>query len=428
LVLGAGAREHALFWSCLQSPEVTMVYAAPGNGATAALNASVRLDPKDPAAVLRAVGELEIDLTVIGPDDVVAAGVADALEAAGKQVFGPTAAAGRVESSKAFAKELMAAAGVPTGHAEVFADAAAARDYARAQGTGLVVKADGLALGKGVLVCDDADATLAAVDRMMVERAFGEAGTRVLLEERLSGPELSLMCLCDGTIAVPLAPARDYKRAGEGDTGPNTGGMGACSPPSDAGPETVARIVRECAEPLLAELARRGTPYRGCLYVQVMLTADGPKVVEYNARFGDPEAQVVLPRLRTDLVNLMLACIRNHPGDHGRRGSREGLGAWSLDWDPRPRVGVVLASGGYPGKYETGKPIGGLVSLDPGVLPFHAGTRYESGAYYTSGGRVLTLVAPGETVAEAREVAQRNAARVSFEGSFHRRDIAALEP
>jgi phosphoribosylamine--glycine ligase len=229
------------------------------------------------------------------------------------------------------------------------------------------------------------------------------------------------MCLCDGATAVPMVPARDFKRAGDGDTGLNTGGMGAYSPPADAGSEVVERVVRECAEPLLAELARRGAPYRGCLYVQVMLTAGGPMVVEYNARFGDPEAQVVLPRLRTDLVSLMLACTV----DHGK--PREGLAHWKPEWDPRPRVGVVLASGGYPEKYDVGKPIDGLVRLDPGVLPFHAGTKYEAGRFFTWGGRVLTLVAAGETVAEAREVAYRNAARVSFEGVQYRHDIAAAD-
>jgi phosphoribosylamine--glycine ligase len=223
------------------------------------------------------------------------------------------------------------------------------------------------------------------------------------------------MCLCDGETAMPLMPARDYKRAGDGDTGPNTGGMGAYSPPADAGPEVVERVVEECARPLLAELAARGTPYRGCLYVQVMLTAGGIRVIEFNARFGDPEAQVVLPRLRTDLVNLMMACTRG------------GLHHWTPDWDPRPRVGVVLASGGYPGKYAVDRRIEGLVRLDAGVLPFHAGTRYESGAFYTWGGRVLTLVAAGETVAEAREVAYRNVAKVSFEGVHCRHDIAAAE-
>jgi phosphoribosylamine--glycine ligase len=416
LILGSGGREHALFWKCLQSPQVEMVYAAPGNGGTGVLNASVDLSPTDPAAVLRAVNDLGIDLTVIGPDDAVAAGVADALEAAGKTVFGPTAAAGRVESSKAFAKELMAAAGIPTAPFELFADAGAARDYARAQGTGLVVKADGLALGKGVIVCDTVEDTIEAIDLVMVKRAFGEAGSRLILEARMSGPEVSLMCFCDGEVARPMVPARDYKRVGDGDAGPNTGGMGVYSPPSDCPPAMVDEIVRTCAQPLLDELRERGTPYRGCLYVQVMLTPGGPRVVEYNARFGDPEAQVVLPLLKTDLIDLLMAC------------TRRGLSHWDPEWKAGATVGVVLASGGYPGEYKKGRTIEGLTRLDPGVVVFHAGTTYEGGRFSTNGGRVLTVVAEGADVAEARARAYRNVQRISFDGSFYRRDIAAVGP
>ncbi|MEA2684511.1 MAG: phosphoribosylamine---glycine ligase [Chloroflexota bacterium] len=415
LVLGSGGREHALFWKCLQSPQVETVYAAPGNGATSVLNVSVDLRPTDPAAVLRAVEKLGIDLTVIGPDDAVAAGVANVLGAAGKAVFGPTAEAGRVESSKAFAKEVMAAAGIPTPGFAVFDDAAAAREHARASGTGLVVKADGLALGKGVLVCDTVEETEAAIGTVMEARAFGDAGARVILEERVSGPEVSLMCFCDGEVARPMVPARDYKRVGDGDTGPNTGGMGVYSPPSDFGPGMVDQVVRTCAQPLLDELKRRGTPYSGCLYVQVMLTDAGPQVIEYNARFGDPEAQVVLPRLETDLVDLMMACTRG------------GLAHWEPKWSPDATVGVVLASGGYPGKYATDRRIEGLSRLDPGVIPFHAGTRYAHGGFYTGGGRVLTLVARGADVVEARAKVYENLERVSFDGSFYRRDIAAME-
>lgn len=392
-----------------------MVYAGPGNGGTGVLNANVDLAPTDPAAVLRAISELKIDLTVIGPDDAVAAGVADALEAAGKAVFGPTAAAGRVESSKAFAKEVMGAAGIPTARFELFEDAAAARDYALAQGTGLVVKADGLALGKGVIVCDTVEETLEAIDLVMVRKAFGAAGSRLILEECMTGPEVSLMCFCDGEVAKPMVPARDYKRVGDGDTGPNTGGMGVYSPPSDCPPEAVQEIVRTCAQPLLEELRERGTPYRGCLYVQVMLTAAGPRVVEYNARFGDPEAQVVLPLLKTDFVDLLMACTRG------------GLGSWEPDWKAAATVGVVLASGGYPGEYTRGQRIHGLASLDPGVIVFHAGTRYEEGHFYSNGGRVLAVVAEGDDVPAARHRAYANIQRLSFDGSFYRRDIAAVE-
>ena len=413
LVLGAGAREHALFWKFLQSPQVEMVYAGPGNGGTQVLNASIELSPTDPTAVVRAVNELGIDLTVIGPDDAVAAGVADRLEAERKVVFGPTAAAGRMESSKAFAKEIMAAAGVPTARFELFTDPAKARDYARSQAVGLVVKADGLALGKGVIVCDTVEETVTAIDTMMVEKAFGEAGASVVLEERMSGPEVSLLCFCDGEVAKPMVPARDYKRAGDGDTGPNTGGMGVYSPPEDVSPTLVEEIVRTCAQPVLDELKRRGNPYRGCLYVGLMLTPEGPKVVEYNARFGDPEAQVVLPRLKTDIVDLFLACTRG------------GLGSWEPEWTQDATVGVVIASGGYPGHYEKFRRIHGLSKLDPGIIPFHAGTAYQRGEFFTTGGRVLTLVGTGPDVREARRRVYTNIDRISFDGSFYRRDIAA---
>jgi phosphoribosylamine--glycine ligase len=412
LILGSGAREHALYWKARQSPLVDDVIGAPGSGAAAAEGKVLPVDVKDPTAVVGLARGILADLVVIGPDDAVAAGVADALLAEGLTVFGPTREAGRLESSKSFAKEVMQAAGVPTGRFARFDDPEAARVYAREQDRGLVVKADGLALGKGVVVCDTVEATLAAIDRAMVQRAYGDAGREVILEERLSGQELSLMCFCDGARAVAMVPARDYQRAGEGDTGPNTGGMGAYSPPPDAGEEVQLEVLRRCAEPVIAELARRGTPYRGCLYVQVMLTAEGPKVIEYNARFGDPEAQVVLPRLRSDLVEVMLASARGN------------LAGARLDWEEDATVGVVVASAGYPGEYQTGQRISGLDSLDPGVLAFHAGTRYQDHAFVTSGGRVLTLVASGDSVASARRRAYDNVERISFGGSFFRRDIA----
>jgi phosphoribosylamine--glycine ligase len=415
LILGSGGREHALLWKIRRSPIVEAIYAAPGNGATHALGAAITIDPTDIGEVLGLVHEKDIDLTVIGPEDAVAAGVADALETSGRLVFGPTAAAGKIESSKAFAKELMDAAGVPTGKYWVFDDRHKAREHASAAGAGLVVKADGLALGKGVTVCDSVEQTLSAIDRAMARQAFGEAGRRIILEERLSGHEVSLMCFCDGALAVPMVPARDYKRAFGGDRGPNTGGMGAYSPPSDVDPAMVDRIVRDCAQPVITELARRGLPYRGCLYTQVMLTGDGPKVIEFNARFGDPEAQVVLPRLTSDLVEILLACAE---GDLSRATAR---------WDSGATVGVVLASGGYPGAYDAGFPISGLDSLDDDVVAFHAGTKHTGDGYITSGGRVLTVVAGGATVAEAQARAYDNVRRVSFDGCFDRTDIAAME-
>lgn len=415
LVLGSGGREHALFWKIQQSPLVDQVFAAPGNGATQALSANITIDPSDPSEVVGLVHERDIDLTVIGPDASVAAGVADVLVRAGRRVFGPTADAGRVESSKAFAKEVMASAGVPTADFRLFDNRHDARDYAKARGDGLVVKADGLALGKGVTVCETVRETLDAIDRAMQENAFGDAGRRVILEERLTGNEVSVMCFCDGKVAQPMPPARDYKRALDGDSGPNTGGMGVYSPPSDVDQAMLERIVRECAQPVVDELRRRGTPYTGCLYTQAMLTDEGPKVIEFNARFGDPEAQVVLPGLESDLVEILLACAE---GD---------IGAHRPAWSARPTVGVVVASGGYPGAHETGFTIKGLGSLDDDVLTFHAGTTHTSDGYITSGGRVLTVVASGPTLASARDRAYDNVRRVSFDGSFYRSDIAAME-
>jgi len=412
-VLGSGAREHALWWTLRQSPQVDEAWVGPGNGAAQAAGMALALDPRDPDQVLDVVSRKRVDLTVIGPDDAVAAGVADALIAAGREVFGPTAAAGRIESSKAFAKEVMLAAGIPTAAFQVFDEADAAIAHVREAGRAFVVKADGLALGKGVHVCATVEETVEAIRRVMVHRAHGGAGARVVLEEHLSGPELSVMCFCDGRRAIPMVPARDYKRAGDGDTGPNTGGMGAYSPPPDATPAVVQEVVARCAQPAVDELARRGTPYRGCLYTQVMLTRSGPQVVEFNARFGDPEAQVVLPRLESDLVDVVRACAA---GD---------AGAVSLAWSAAATVGVVLASGGYPGEYARGKAITGLDALDADVVAFQAGTAFEAGAYSTSGGRVVTIVAHGATVDEARRRAYDNVARVRFEGAFSRRDIAA---
>jgi phosphoribosylamine---glycine ligase len=414
LVVGSGAREHALAWKCMQSVLTDRVFCTPGNGGTGGMAKNIRIPTHDVANLVKFAKSEKIGLVVLGPESAVAAGVGDALRQEGLPVFGPGRDAGRIESSKSFAKELMRRAGIPTADFGVFAEPAPARDWARARSGRVVVKADGLALGKGAIVCGSVDEAEKAIDAMLVEHAFGRAGATVVVEERLEGPEVSLMAVTDGRRVIPLAAARDFKRAHDGDSGPNTGGMGAYSPLADVSLELVAEAVEKVLQPAVRQLAADGAEYRGVLYAGLMLTADGIRVLEFNARFGDPEAQVVLPRLRSDAVRLLLEAAR---GDLSPVGE--------LEWDPRPCVGIVVASGGYPDAYETGFPIDGLATVPPGILVFHAGTRYVPGqGLVTAGGRVLTMVALGDTVAEARGAVLETIGRVRFNGAFHRRDIA----
>ncbi len=398
----------------MQSVLTDRVFCTPGNGGTGGMAKNIQIPADDVARLVKFAKGEKIGLAVLGPESAVAAGVGDALRQEGIPVFGPDRAAGRIESSKSFAKELMRRAGIPTADFAVFSETAPARDWARARSGRVVVKADGLALGKGVIVCASIEEAETAIEDMLVGHAFGRAGHTIVVEERLEGREVSLMAVTDGKRVIPLAAARDFKRAGDGDSGPNTGGMGAYSPLSDMPPDLVAKAVREVLEPAVSQLAEDGAEYRGVLYAGLMLTPDGIQVLEFNARFGDPEAQVVLPRLRSDAVRLMLEAAR---GDLSPVGE--------LEWDPRPCVGIVVASGGYPDSYETGFPIDGLATIPPGVLVFHAGTRYLPGrGLVTAGGRVLTMVALGDTLAEAREAVLGTIGRVGFNGAFHRRDIA----
>jgi phosphoribosylamine--glycine ligase len=419
LVAGSGGREHALAWACAQSPLVEEVLCAPGNGGTSLVARNVAVSAEDVPALVTLARREHVDLVVIGPDAAVAAGLADALEAAGIDVFGPTAAAGRVEASKEFAKQLMDDAGIPTAR-WVAADAATrdvAERFVAEQDGRCVVKADGLALGKGVTVCASVHEARAALDECFVAGRFGAAGQRVVVEELLSGPEVSVFALTDGVHVRMLPPSCDYKRAGDGDSGPNTGGMGAYTPPSFTGAGALLdAALRTVVQPAVDALRERGTPYRGCLYAGLMLTAAGPRVLEFNARFGDPETQVVLPMLAEDCVPLFRACARGE------------LPPGRATWRAGACVGVVAASGGYPGPIETGRPLRGLDSLDPDVLCFHAGTRRgEDGALVTSGGRVLTVVARGDTLDAARQHAYRNIERLAFEGMRYRRDIARVD-
>jgi phosphoribosylamine---glycine ligase len=413
-VLGSGGREHALLAGLARSSSVSRLYAVPGNAGTRDLAEPVTdVAPADPQAVADWAERLGIELVVVGPEAPLVAGVADELARRGLKVFGPTAAAAAIEGSKAFAKDVMAAAGVPTAAAEVFTDPGAAVAALERFGPPWVVKADGLAAGKGVTVTTDRAEAEAAIRAALVEGVHGEAGARVLLEAFLDGPEASLFAVTDGHTVVPLHPARDFKRAGEGDTGPNTGGMGAYSPLADMDAAQVDEVRRTILEPTVAELARRGTPYTGLLYAGLALTSAGPKVIEFNCRFGDPETQVVVPRLTSDLAGLLVAACDGS------------LDRAELTWDPRACVTVVLASGGYPGSYRTGLPIEGLDDAGDGMV-FHAGTALDDdGRVVTAGGRVLAVSALGADVAEARALAYDAAGRIRFEGAYLRGDIAA---
>lgn len=412
LVAGSGAREHALTWKLASSPLVEALICAPGNGGTAAIAENRPVAADDAVGIARLAREAEVDLVVLGPEAAIAAGAGDLLREAGIPVFGPNREAGRIESSKAFAKELMVRAGIPTAAYGAFRDPDPALRMASRLSGQVAIKADGLAQGKGVYVCRSLAEAEAAVSALLRRRELGPAGDTVVVEELLEGPEVSLLAITDGTAVCPLVPARDFKRAHDGDLGPNTGGMGAYSPPIDVDQELARRLVADLVEPALAELGRRGLEYRGVLYAGIMLTADGPRVLEFNARFGDPETQVVLPRLKSDLAPLLLAAARGRLAQVAEP-----------QWSPRPAVGVVVASGGYPGAYRTGLPID-LPAASEGLL-FHAGTRLDSGGrLLTSGGRVVTAVGLGDTVAAARDAAMSLAQRVRFPGAFFRRDIA----
>jgi phosphoribosylamine---glycine ligase len=415
-VIGGGGREHALAAAFAASPQVEQVFAVPGNPGTSLVAANVAgIDPLDGKALAAWAGSERVDLVVVGPEAPLVAGVADVLAAEGHLAFGPTAAAATIEGSKSFAKQVMAATGVPTARSEVFTDPIAATKALDDFGPPWVVKADGLAAGKGVTVTADPAVASAAVQAALVDRVHGAAGAEILLEEYLSGPEASVFAVSDGRVVVPLAPARDYKRVGDGDRGPNTGGMGAYSPLPDLSDDQVEQIRTAVLEPVVAELARRGTPYRGLLYAGLVLTADGPRVLEFNCRFGDPETQALLPRLRGDLAGLLAAAAA---GD---------LAGTSVRWDPRACVTVVLASGGYPGPYRSGLPVTGLeAAAATGAHLYHAGTALDpAGQVVTAGGRVLAVSALGDGLPAARALAYEAAALVRFDGAHHRRDIAA---
>ena len=417
MVIGNGSREHAIAWKLKASPRVTEVYVAPGNAGTAKLGVNVDVKPTDVDGLLDAARAHAIDLTVVGPEMSLEAGVVDAFEAAGLRIVGPTQAAARIETSKTFAKRLMERNGIPTARAEAFTSYGEAREYVSGVPGPVVVKADGLAAGKGVRVCDTTAEALDALREAMEERVFGDAGRQVLVEERLTGQEISVFTFTDGVNLSPLVAACDYKRIGDGDVGLNTGGMGAYSPPLVWDAELEAGVMDEIMAPAVRALAEEGCPFRGMLYGGLMLTEDGPKVIEFNARLGDPETQAVLPRMESDLLDVFEAIVDGT------------VGSLSIAWSPRPAVGVVIASGGYPEDYSTGHVISGLDDVDEDVAVFHAGTALsDDGGVVTAGGRVLTVAATGGSMEAARARAYENAARIGFQGAQYRRDIAAFAP
>jgi phosphoribosylamine--glycine ligase len=417
LVVGSGGREHALAWGLSRSPSVTEVICAPGNPGMAALGRCLPVAAHDPAAVAALAHDVDAGLVVVGPEVPLVAGVVDAVTARGRLAFGPSRAAARLEGSKAWMKAVLAEAGVPTARYGAFSAGQEAEALAFLETLpGLyVVKTDGLAAGKGVIVTSSPAEARDAVRAYLSGEAFGDAGRTVVLEEGLSGPELSLLVLCDGTEAQPLAPAQDFKRIGEGDTGPNTGGMGAYSPVPLAGPEVIEEVMAKAVLPTLSALERRGAPYRGVLYAGLMLTPDGPKILEYNVRFGDPEGQVVVPRLASDL------------GLHLQEAAAGRLET-PLRWRDDACVTVVLASEGYPGSPRTGDAIQGLAEASrlEGVIIFHAGTAVgDEGEIRTAGGRVLNVTALGPTLADARARAYEATEMISWPGMQYREDIAA---
>ena len=414
LLVGNGAREHALAWCICRSPALTRLWVAPGNYGTGRLATNLNVDG-NVEALTAAARDVSADLVVVGPEAPLADGLADALIAVGIPVFGPTSAAARLESSKSFAREVMRESGVPSPEFAVFSEEREAVEYLSRNLGPRVVKADGLAAGKGVTVCDDAPQAAEAVRASMSRRSFGEAGATVLLEERLEGREVSVFAFCDGYHISPLAAACDYKRLNDGDRGPNTGGMGSYSPPEFWTAELCAEVERTIMRPVVAAMAARGAPYRGVLYAGLMLTDDGPKVLEFNCRLGDPETQTLMPRLASDSLELMLAC------------SEGNLDRINVHWHNRQYVGVVLASGGYPDQYDTGFEISGLDAGDAntdGPLLFTAGVAAgPAGDPVTAGGRVLTVVGSGDSIAEARAQAYAKLENISFPGAHWRTDI-----
>ena len=411
MVVGGGGREHAIIRKLAENSEVEKIYALPGNGGIAADAECVPISATDIEGIVHFASESAIDFAVVAPDDPLAMGCVDRLHAIGIPCFGPEARAAEIEASKVFSKDLMKKYGIPTAKYETFSDPEAATAYAVGGHFPVVVKADGLALGKGVLICADADAARAAIKSIMLDKHFGESGNRVVVEEFLEGPEVSVLAFTDGKVVKPMVSSMDHKRAGDHDTGLNTGGMGTIAPNPYYTPAIAERCMREIFLPTIAAMNAEGRTFRGCLYFGLMLTADGPKVIEYNCRFGDPETQVVLPLLKSDLLDIMRAC------EYGT------LADTPVEFSDGAACCVILASGGYPEKYEKGKEIHLNGAESDGVRVFHSGTKLDGGALYTNGGRVLGVTATADGLGDAIARAYAAARRITFDGMFMRSDI-----
>lgn len=416
LVIGGGGREHALCWKIAQSALVKKLYCAPGNAGIAKIAACVDIGPTSIPQLVKFAKKEGIDLTVVGPEAPLCNGIVDQFKQEGLKTFGPDQKASRLEGSKGFCKQMLRKYGIPTANFRIFDDARAALAFVRKGPFPVVIKADGLAAGKGTLLCSNEEEAVKAVRSMMEERIFGPAGERVVVEELLTGTEASIMAISDGNALLELAPAQDYKRIYDGDIGPNTGGMGAYSPVRTIIPHEYNKVFAKILVPVLHAMRKERTPFKGVLYAGVMFTESGPKVLEFNVRFGDPETQVIMLRLNGDLVRIMLAAIE---------GKLESVDEKQL-WSERAAVTVVMASGGYPGSYETGFEIQGLdeAEKDKDVVVFHAGTASRNSKAVTSGGRVLNVSATGETLKEAREKAYAACRKIQFKGAYFRSDIA----
>ena len=415
LVVGGGGREHAICWALKKSPRVETLYCAPGNAGIAQVAQCIDIAAADIDAIVRFSAGNHVDFVVVAPDDPLALGMVDALEAAGIRAFGPRKNAAILESSKVFSKGLMKAYGIPTARYEVFTDSDEAKAYINEAGAPIVVKADGLALGKGVVVSTNIITAISAVDTMMLDRKFGESGSRIVIEEYMTGPEVTVLAFTDGKTIVPMLSSQDHKRVYSGDLGPNTGGMGAICP----SPNYTADIAKECMEtifrPTIDAMNAEGRPFKGVIYFGLMLTQDGPRVVEYNARFGDPEAQPILSLLKTDLLDILEAVVD------------ERLHEIEIEWLDGSACCVVLSSGGYPGKYQTGFEITGLDTVPDDTIVFHAGTARSGSAYLTSGGRVLGVTAVGDCLATATNRAYKGVRCIDFKGAHYRSDIGRIE-